>query len=366
MNCTEAAECVSALFDGEPISRETAAHLSDCEECRARLNDYAEMGAELRDVASATAPRAIPEGQWKLAEPVPATNWVKKWRGTMRIPKFAFALMLIVILGLSGGLTLVKARPGGNGPVLLLRAEIPGRGVVSTCTGRVSPEHDMCEFARIALPGRLTGSLRFISREGDRVQIGVRTKYEPPDKTPAPTYDEELRDVSLERYWMDPDKPLNIPVVGFGTMEILGEFRDHEPPLPGPDAILDPGPNELRMWSPLLIRDNRILADMSYAFLGSPTQDSDSATVLYVPKEGRFIFALRPFEGAIEGNIRSNRINFEENGHFYLLVTGGPVARANYEHVWVLHQPEWRPTRPGLSAGHWFVGGAKLSDVLTN
>src|SRR5580704_11921714 len=64
MNCAEAAECVSALFDGEPISRETAAHLSDCEECRARLNDYAEMGAELRDLAGASAPQAIPEGQW--------------------------------------------------------------------------------------------------------------------------------------------------------------------------------------------------------------------------------------------------------------------------------------------------------------
>jgi anti-sigma factor RsiW len=97
MNCVEVAECVSALFDGEPISREAAAHLSDCEECRVRLNDHAEMSAELRRVASGVAPQAIPEGRWMLAEPAAAANWLKKWRGTMRIPRFAFALMLLAI-----------------------------------------------------------------------------------------------------------------------------------------------------------------------------------------------------------------------------------------------------------------------------
>src|SRR5690348_11995694 len=110
MNCAEAAECVSALFDGKPISREVAAHLSDCQECRARLNDYAEMGAELRDVANAAAPQAIPEGRWKLAEPAAVSNWLRKWRQTMRIPRFAFALMILALLGLSTGLFLTRAR----------------------------------------------------------------------------------------------------------------------------------------------------------------------------------------------------------------------------------------------------------------
>src|SRR5437762_12947737 len=92
MNCAEAAECVSALFDGEPMPREAAAHLSDCEECRRRVNQYAEMGAELRCVASVAVPRIIPDGRWRLAEPAAAGNWLRKWRETMRIPRFAFAL----------------------------------------------------------------------------------------------------------------------------------------------------------------------------------------------------------------------------------------------------------------------------------
>jgi len=366
MNCAEAAECVSALFDGEAISREVAAHLADCHECRVRLNEYAEMGAELRDMASAPAPQAIPEGRWRLAEPAAANNWLRKWRGTMRIPRFAFALMLGVIFVLSGGLALVKARSVARGPVLVLRARISGRGVVASCTGRVTPEQDMCSFGALAPPGSLTASLRFISRDGDRVQIGIRTKYEPPGKTPATGYDEELRDVPLERFWMDPDKPLSVPIAGFGTMEIYGEFRDHEPPPPDPDATLDPGPDELRIWSPFLIRDNRILADMSFAYAGTRVQPLDLAIVLYVPKQGRFVFSLKPFDGAIEADIQANRIQFAENGHSYLLITGGPVARTGYAHVWVLHQPEWRPVGPGDLADHLFVSQAKLPDVLSN
>lgn len=363
MNCTQASGCISALFDSQSISREVASHLADCPECRAQLNEYAEMGAELRDMASAAAPQAIPEGRWRLAEPAAANHWLRKWRGTMRIPRFAFALMLIAIFALSGGLALVKARSQASGPVLLLRVKVPGRGVVSTCTGRVAPEQDMCSFGALPPPESLVASLRFISRDGDRVQIGIRAKYEPPGRAPAWGYDNELKDVPLERYWMDTDKPLSVPIAGFGTMEIYGEFRDHEPPLPGPDATLDPAANELRMWSALLIRDGRILADMDNMFV--ETRDPNSAAVFYIPKEGRFIFALTPFPGSIQGAIQLNRIQFAENGHTYVLVMSGPVARTNYEHVWVLHQSEWRPVGPGDLADHLFVSRDKLSNVLS-
>lgn len=364
MNCKEAAECVSALFDGEPMPHEAAGHLSDCEECRLRLNEYVQMSAELRNMASATAPQTVPEARWRLAEPAARTNWLRKWRGTMRIPRLAFALMLVAIFGLSGGLALVKARSQASGSVLLLRAKIPGKGVISICTGKVSPEQDMCSFGQVGLPGTLTGSLRFISREGDRVQIGIRAKYEPPEKEAATTFDAELKGVPLEPYWMEPDKPLNVSVAGFGTMEIFGEFRDHEPAL-FPDATLDPGPDELRIWSPLMIRDSRILADMAGAFVGTSPQESDSGVVFYVPNEGRFVFALMPFEGAIEADIQINRIYFGQSGHSYVVVVSGPVARAEYKHVWVLHQPEWRPTSPSLSVDHSFVGRVKLSDLLS-
>src|SRR6266705_1182444 len=146
MNCVEAAECVSALFDGEPISQEAAAHLSDCEECRALLNEYAEMGAEVRRMASAAVPQTISEGRWRLAEPAAASKWLTKWRGTMRIPRFAFALMLLAIFALSGGLALVKARPGGNGSMLFLTFRVPPKGQVMYLSTKTDHEVEMGSF----------------------------------------------------------------------------------------------------------------------------------------------------------------------------------------------------------------------------
>src|SRR5215470_3278152 len=180
MNCMEAAESVSGLFDGEPLTREAAAHLSDCEACRARLNDYAEMGAELRAVASASWPQTVPQGQWKLAEPAPVTNWLKKWRGTMRIPRFAFALMLLAIFALSGGLTRVKARPGGNGPVLLVSFKIPPKGQTLDCAVRMDREPGSCAFFTGDVPGDLAVAVKYIKREGERVQVWLKANFEPP------------------------------------------------------------------------------------------------------------------------------------------------------------------------------------------
>src|SRR5258707_12838114 len=162
MNCVEAAECASALFDGEPISQEAAAHLSDCEECRALLNEYAEMGAEVRRMASAAVPQTISEGRWRLAEPAAASKWLTKWRGTMRIPRFAFALMLGVIFVLSGGLALVQARTGGNGPVLWLTFRFPPKGDVMHMSATTDHEAEMGSFGAAKLPGHMWTSVRFI------------------------------------------------------------------------------------------------------------------------------------------------------------------------------------------------------------
>lgn len=235
MNCAEAAECVSALFDGEPISREVAAHLSDCPECRVRLNEYAEMSAELRDMGSAATLEAIPEGRWKLAEPTAANNWLSKWRGTMRIPRFAFALMLIAIFALSGGLALVKARTGGGGPVLSLEFKVrPGdRGLV--CSTETNREGDVCSFGMSGLPGHVWGSVRFLKREGERVKLSIKTVYHASateHEHDGETADAALRNVSPAEYWLETDNPLRVPVEGLGNILVFGEFRNSEPAEP--------------------------------------------------------------------------------------------------------------------------------------
>ncbi len=60
MKCEEAAEFVSALCDGEKIPRAAAEHVGECDVCATRLTEYAEMGAELRRVASLESTETSP------------------------------------------------------------------------------------------------------------------------------------------------------------------------------------------------------------------------------------------------------------------------------------------------------------------
>ena len=123
MKCEDAAEFVSALYDGERIPPKAAEHLGGCETCRGRLDAYAGMAAELRRIASLE--ETVNEaGSWQKQEQT-RSSWWHKSTETMRIPRFAFALMLVAIVLLSGGLVLVRARPGSGGSVLWLVAKLP-------------------------------------------------------------------------------------------------------------------------------------------------------------------------------------------------------------------------------------------------
>src|ERR1700747_1032036 len=77
------------------------------------MKDYAVMGAELRREASLFAPDKS-DGELILAswrETERATPpWYLNWRTTMRIPRFAFGLMVILLLALSTGLILTRAK----------------------------------------------------------------------------------------------------------------------------------------------------------------------------------------------------------------------------------------------------------------
>ncbi|HEV2194170.1 MAG TPA: hypothetical protein VGR55_01210 [Candidatus Acidoferrum sp.] len=368
MNCAEAAECVSALFDGQPISREVAAHLGDCHECRVRLNEYAEMGAELRDMSSAAAPQAIPEGRWRLAEPAAANNWLRKWRGTMRIPRFAFALMVVAIFALSGGLALVKARPGTNGPKLLLtiKSSLRAVGVLGHCafdTNSSEGQHQ-CSFNTNTggVPGQVWFSARYVRREGDRIQLAIKTKYSS-ELTSQGQLSDVLASVPEEKYWLHLEKVLEVPVVGLGAMEVSGQFVDYVPiVLHRPNEPYDPLPEEFRLWNPVVLRENRVLLNM--APLKTTDTGNDAAAMLYSPGVGRFIFSSVPIPGGVEGKLEVNQISFMLDGKDYLLVAGAPISRS--DRIWVLYQPNWRvPSSESSPSGdHAMLGANNLQHLL--
>ena len=70
MTCEQAAEFVSALYDSERIPPAAAAHIGVCTTCRACLGEYAEMGAELRRLASLETVDEPRVPRWQKAKEV--------------------------------------------------------------------------------------------------------------------------------------------------------------------------------------------------------------------------------------------------------------------------------------------------------
>jgi hypothetical protein len=355
MNCEQAAEFVSALFDGEQIPREAAEHIGSCLSCRSHLQEYALVGAELRRAGSISFVKTIPEGRWTTSIPN-VTSWLTKWRETMRIPRFAFALMLAAILALSGGLALVRARDGRSESVILTM-KVPPKGQEARCLFRTDDKDPTCNLGMdvvpgTVMPGTIVASMRFVQRDGQRAEIGIRAKFYAPG-TPVPQRRRGVTDLVAElpekTLWLEVGEPAKFSVSGLGDVEVTAEFtsRDSMTALV-PKEPLEPSPDEFRLISPVLVQGNRVLADLTEMsamgrILGG---ESDYAHAIYAPNVGRIILSPVPFEGAVEGKLEGSRIRFTTAGQSYLLLTGAPIS--TQERIWILYQPDWRPSNEGL------------------
>jgi hypothetical protein len=340
MKCEDATEFVSALCDGETIPREAAEHIGGCDACRARLNAYSTMGAELRRIASLEERGEVKAGSWEKEQRV-RSNWWQKGRTTVRIPRLAFALMLAVIFLLSGGLVLVRARTATGGPVLVLTYKIPpdGRAARCTITTDGNPRTNHCNYSTGGPSGLLTVNIRFVKKEGERTELGTKTRYETQARGLA-TNDDSLEDVPEEMVWVEPGDKQEISVPGLGEVDLTGEYLDHMPALLfRPDETLDPQKSEFRIVSPVLIRGKEVVFNLG----GSSSIDSgdqDSALMIYFPGEGRYIISTVPFDGAVQGSVELGQIKFRLEGQDYELLTAMPTTRS--EHVWVTHEPRYR------------------------
>jgi ankyrin repeat protein len=106
MRCEEVHLHISELYDRELVSPEAAEHISGCAGCRGRLRDYAEMGAEMRLLASRTlleAPEPLPE-----LRPAPS-RW-RNWSMPVLVPRYVALPVLVGFLALSIGLGLIQAQ----------------------------------------------------------------------------------------------------------------------------------------------------------------------------------------------------------------------------------------------------------------
>jgi hypothetical protein len=347
MRCIEASEFVSALMDGETVPRDAAEHIGQCESCKALLTEYAEMGAELRREASLIMPAQASLGKWKTEKKIKSNFWEKGWQ-SMRIPRFAFALLLIAVVGLSSSLVLVKVRAQTQGPVLLLHIKTADRPAIS-CPLLIQGQHSTpCGSVMSLQSGMFVSGYRILDVEGSRVQLGVRTKLNPSPLTDGKGRTGSLDDVEglpEAEYSFEPGEKLEVEGDRGTPIVVTGEYLDHMPTLMSGENNLDPEPDIMRIVSPVLLRDKKEVFDFE-GFMGTANEKGQGIDI-YTPQTGRYVLSLTPIPGAIEGKLRQSRISFQENGISYEFLMGVPVARG--DKVWVLHEPDYKPSQDSAS-----------------
>lgn len=356
MICSQAAEYVSALCDGEIVPCEAAEHIGSCDTCELRLRDYLALGAELRRIASLELLAAIQPSVWRRDESTFAKWWRKGWE-TVRIPRVAFAALIAGVVVLASVLAVGRVRANDTGTVVLLSATGPD-GPLWDCPLSTEEKNRSCSWFGPIGSHHFAYKVDMLSREGDRVRLAIRTRtYSKGQDLSAFTRDNDPA-AQMTEVWFEPGQPLKLDVADIGTLTLKGEWMDHVPIL----GQLDPGPHELRFGSPLLLKDGIIVGDLSSVIPGIggiyTQSDQDRAAGFYIPIEGRFLISQLPMKGAVEAQVAQGRISFKEGGHSWEFVNGVPVCRA--DHLWVLHQLGYKPAASADLDQHPSFGNPKL------
>lgn len=366
MTCEDAVDFVSALCDGERIPREAAEHIGQCGDCGARLQDYAILGAELRrtaslhDTESAPAVERLVSAMGRDAiqdrQKTRFAAWWKKGGEAMRIPRFAFALLILIIVGLSSGLVVVKARSTAQGSVLLLTLRVAKLGWRWQCY--LSTTGGECAgILGLKGNGGLAFGAQVLAQQADHITLGIHSRFSPPSPTnevAVRVSPDDLKNLPMEQYQLEPGETLHIEIQGLGEAEVTGELLDHMPAL-WPGEALDPAQDELRLVLPVLLCGRQAIIDVEGSVTGTAR---DGAVWMYEPGVGRLIVSGQDFPGAVKGKVNESRIDFEINGSQYHLLAGAPITRA--EDVWVQLDPAYRPA---AGAGGP-IGWAELGELL--
>jgi hypothetical protein len=354
MNCAEAAEFVSALCDGEIIPSEAAAHIGGCELCQERLREYSAIGVEMRRVASLETPPQLAPQTWRRSENRLATLWQKGWE-SMRIPKFAFALLVIAVVALASSLAVSKVGAHSEGNVVFLRIDTGTERPVSCALSTVDKKNDVC-MAMGPLNGMFAEyRIKLLNRDANRVRIDIRSKVWGPAQGLYSTGAFDLDNVAGQEYWFEPGNTLKVDIPEAGTLAITGEWMDHLPVMPFQNnEAIDPGAGELRVSSPLLIRDNAVVGDLEGAM--TTLTKPEGAAQLYFQDQGDFTISSTQMKDSLPADVFINRISFKDKGHTYIIVTAAPVVRGT--RVWVLHRAEYKPVAP--RSDNSFLGSVDL------
>lgn len=351
MKCDEAAVYVSALCDGITIPRVAAEHIDACESCRQRLNDYVQLGAELRREASLEIAEVPLSAAWPERRQGLSILWLRG-RKTIRMPRLAVVSLMMAIVVLASGWALTGVRANSAGSVLLVQYSLGNNAPWSCALSSVDKNFDKCTDAQGAESGQIEWQLELLSKKGDQATLGVRAKYIPKDQAFI-----EPSNLPQRQFAFTPGETLHVYVDGVGNVDVTGQWINHIPAIRmgrvGANHELDPGPQELRFISPLLLRGKQVIGD--FQGFSTTAYGPHSGFYVFVKGVGRFTVALSPLPGAVQGKVDFNRISFALDGTPYAFVSGAPITRSRT--VWVRYDPN-----PSARASRVIFGSGRIDN----
>ena len=341
---------LSALYDFEVIPQEAAEHIEACESCQALLKEYIGIGVELRLVASLESMAEVVPQVWMKPQRVRTSWWKKGWE-TMRIPRFAFGLLVVGIVGLGSSLVMVGVRAHSQGSVVILKIPFARDGYGQCPFSTEDKRVKRCSFSESVKSGELGYQINYLAKDGDRIKIGVRAKVFA--RAGDPNEQAAFANEPQKEYWFRAGETLNVDVPGRAPLAITGDWMDHMPVMfeQSEHSDLDPGPNVLRIVSPMLLHGKEVVDE----FGGGA--ESEGEVAIYFPGKGLYEISLMPKEGSIEGRVTGNKIEFEIDGQSYAFITGSPVTRS--EKIWILYSANFKPS--GLHANQAQIGASDRS-----
>lgn len=360
MNCQEAQQLVSVLYDGERVPSDCADHVNTCPNCRKRLHNYSQIGAELRLLASRT-PAAVAVPPALLRKVGSGRLKFGFAKGSILVPRFAVGIVAGLFLVLTASLMRLHAQQ--SRPFWFqfeLDAQAQNRSDKS-----FQPQHAVrAGYDDVFVWGdrqnNVVGTHIVVSaiKEDSAVELALRSRRYNATNADQIDVKRDLGDLNGHRFTYIPGRPLQIPIEGGGTLVLRGHVVDHQPKLMASGIPLEPDPDQLILSSPVLISGNTVLSNLKGAT--AIASEEDQETVIYVPRAGLFRFALRPFPGAIQGQASWGNLDFLLDGRSYSLLTASPICGGDQPRtVWVRNDARFSPFDERLKGG--FLSADKLS-----
>jgi hypothetical protein len=328
------------------------------------------MAVELRLLASSAseeAPTRLPH------LPPQGRRWGPTLTARVLVPRFALGVGVFVILGLSVGLGWVRAQSGG----LWFQFDVSNPETRAGVGGLIQVgDPGQGGFLSAGPHKRIAIRVRALDVQNDVVRLMVRARvYEPVSESEEEKVANSQAGVvfkePMDRFFANttprefdytPGQTLEVPVEGGGKLLLKGEVFKLRPSFSAESYPVAPKPDEIVLSKAALVRGSEFLGEVQGS--GS-AQGKNSAVGVCVPPLGAFVFALGPFEGAVQGVVEFGEARFKMDGYEYTLFSATPITGGQQpREIWVYRgqncPPSWGPApkTPGM------IGSGDLSNVL--